>query len=1074
MKNYRSLNNLFGWIAFLISAVVYIMTTESSASFWDCSEFILSAHKLEVGHPPGAPFFMLMANLFSQFASEATMVGKMINIFSALCSATTILFLFWTITHLTKKIVLKNEGTPSLSQGIAILGSGMVGALAYTFSDTFWFSAVEGEVYACSSLFTALVFWVILKWEEQADLPHSDRWIVLIAYLMGLSIGVHLLNLLAIPAIVLVYYYKRYEATWKGTLGAIMVSFALIILLMYGLIPGMVRVASWSELLFVNSLSMPFNTGVFVYAVLLIATTLWGVYESAKGTNRMRINISFLISTALMGVLFIGSGIVLGILLLSALGIYLFTAKSLNNRLLNTTLLSLMVMAIGYSSYAIIMIRSTANTPMDQNSPEDVFTLERYLNREQYGDRPLIYGQTFAAEVQRASENGACIMQFKQGSPIYTKKLKTSPEDKDEYIISGYKEEPIYQKELCMLFPRMHNPKFADEYKSWSNFKGKPVTVHQCGEEPRTVMKPTFMENIRFFLRYQLGHMYFRYFLWNFSGRQNDIQGYGEIDKGNAITGINFIDKFFVGDQSLLPDVLKNNKGRNVFYMLPLILGLIGLFYQAGSGKKGEQSFLITLMLFFMTGIAIVIYLNQSPHEPRERDYAYAGSFYAFCIWIGMGTYALYHWLSKYLKEKSASIAAVVLTLIVPIQMASQTWDDHDRSGRTVCPDFGYNYLVSCDPNAIIFTFGDNDTFPLWYLQEVEGVRTDVRICNLSYLQVDWYIDQMKRQAYDSDPLPISWTKDKYVSNKRDIIYLIDMIKDSIDINMAFDYVLQDDPKYKKLPRYSGELDYIPSHKMYMPINGEELIRKGIVEAKDSSRLLKQLNFNFSGKSALLKHESMVLEMIRQSNFERPIYFAISTPNESRMRLDNYLEQTGHAYKLVPFKQKPLSINTEKMYDNLMHHYRFGGIEKPGIYLDENVMNMAQNLRSTYGTLAQALVDKGQKAKALEVLDYCEQHVPEYNVPHSVQSILMSEVYFAAGNKEKAAYILDKVLSSNIQKLNWYAKGVSNSQRKSAQRDIRFQLSVLNTGIDILNNYMPEKAKTYMTLLEDFYRKTVN
>lgn len=749
MKTYKLVNNVLGWVICIIASTVYLMTIEPTASFWDCGEFISSAYKLEVGHPPGAPFFMLTANLFTQMVSDPTMVAKMVNSMSAIFSGLTILFLFWTITHLARKIIVDEGKEMTMGQLITIMGSGVVGALAYTFSDTFWFSAVEGEVYAYSSLFTALVFWLILKWEEVADKPHADRWIVLIAYLMGLSIGVHLLNLLCIPAIVLVYYYKKFpNPTTKGTIIALLVSFAIIALMMFGVVQGLVEICGYFELLFVNVLGMPYNTGVYVYVVVLAATLVWAIWETMQDTvHPVRLKVSFLLSIILIGIPFIGSGYTIAIVMSAALAAYLFMSKKLNVKMLNTILLSLMVVVIGYSSYALTLIRATADTPMNQNAPSDIFTLRTYLAREQYGKTPLLYGQTYVSEVKRTNDGGSCVAVTKEGAPVWTRIDKKSPDEKDRYYISRHDVDYEYVDELSMLFPRMFSSdsRHVQAYKEWANIKGEPVKFNRCGETA-TVMKPTFGENIKFFIAYQLNFMYWRYFMWNFSGRQNDIQGHGEVSHGNWITGIKFIDEVLVGPQDDMPGDIINNKGHNVYYMLPLLLGILGLLFQVYAGKKGIQGFWVTFFLFFMTGIAIVLYLNQTPYQPRERDYAYAGSFYAFCIWVGFGVAALVKLLERYAKLPSVAAATVasVAALFVPIQMAGQNWDDHDRSNRYVCRDFGANYLESCEPNAVIFTNGDNDTFPLWYAQEVEGIRTDVRVCNTSYLQTDWYIDQMK------------------------------------------------------------------------------------------------------------------------------------------------------------------------------------------------------------------------------------------------------------------------------------------------------------------------------------------
>ncbi|WP_289304088.1 glycosyltransferase family 117 protein, partial [Parabacteroides goldsteinii] len=920
MRKYKLINNVLGWIVFLIASTVYLMTIEPTASFWDCGEFISSAFKLEVGHPPGAPFFMLTANLFTQLASDASSVAKMVNSMSALFSGLTILFLFWSITHLARKIMVDDESEISLGQMITIMGSGLVGALAYTFSDTFWFSAVEGEVYAYSSLFTALVFWLILKWEEAADRPHADRWIVLIAYLMGLSIGVHLLNLLCIPAIVLVYYYKKFpNPTMKGTIYALLVSFAIVGLMMYGVVQGLVEVCGYFELLFVNVLGMPYNSGVFAYVIVLAAVLIWSIWETMRDEiNPVRMKVAFILSIVLVGVPFIGSGYVLAVILTGALTAYLFMSKKVNIKMLNTVLVCLMVIVVGYSSYALTMIRATADTPMNQNAPSDIFTLRSYLAREQYGKTPLLYGQTFASEVQRENQGGNCVPVTKEGEAVWSRVIKKDPSEKDKYFVSRHDVEYEYVDELNMLFPRMYSNVDAHvgAYKEWSQFKGEPVKFNRCGENV-TVMKPTFAENLRYFFAYQLNFMYWRYFMWNFSGRQNDIQGNGEVMNGNWITGIKAIDEVLVGPQDNMPSDIADNKGHNVYYMLPLLLGILGLLYQAYSGQRGIQSFWITFFLFFMTGIAIVLYLNQTPYQPRERDYAYAGSFYAFCIWIGFGVAALAKLMQKYgkLSPVVAGSVATVLCLFVPIQMAGQNWDDHDRSGRYVCRDFGANYLESCEPNAVIFTNGDNDTFPLWYAQEVEGIRTDVRVCNTSYLQTDWYIDQMKKQAYESAPLPISWDRADYIQGTRDAAYIVPMMDKPIDLSTGLNFVRSNDPKFKKIPGFNQELDYIPSETLVYKVDSATAVAKGL--ATDSTGLLKEMTISLKGKTALGKQELMILDMLQTNNWERPIYYAITVNPDQFVGLDGYFEQTGLAYQIVP-KQANKGTNTEKMYDNVM------------------------------------------------------------------------------------------------------------------------------------------------------------
>lgn len=1074
MKRYKLLNNVLGWVVFVIAAVTYILTLESTASFWDCGEFIASGYKLEVGHPPGNPIFMLTARFFANFASSPSEVAYMVNLMSGLLSAATILLLFWTITRLAQKIVLRDgetEETMSLGQMIAILGCGLVGALAYAWSDTFWFSAVEGEVYAYSSFCTALVFWLILKWESVADLPHANRYIILIAYIIGVSIAVHLLNLLCIPAIVLVYYYRKYKNTdLKGSLIALLVSFVLIVLLLYGLVPGFVEVASWVELLFVNVFHLPFNSGVVFYFFLIVGVIAWAIYETYAQRSDKLIKISFLISIVLVGIPFIGDGYIIGIVLTAALAYYLFTRKKLAVVAMNTILLSLFVIFIGYSSYALIVIRSTANTPMDQNSPEDIFSLGGYLNREQYGDRPLFYGQTFPAEIARDA-NGTAIST--KGKAIWKKKLKTSEDEADRYIVTGYNEHYEYQPELNMLFPRMYSDKseHISAYKEWTNFKGRPVQV-RTSEGTKTVMKPTFAENLAFFLDYQLNYMYWRYFMWNFAGRQNDIQGHGEVQNGNWISGFNFIDKHIAGDQTNLPDDLKNNAGRNVFYMLPLLLGLIGLFYQAFSGKKGIESFWVTFFLFFMTGIAIVIYLNQTPYQPRERDYAYAGSFYAFAIWIGLGVAAVWRGLNYLLKttdEKPVSTitaaVAALLCLCVPLQMVSQTWDDHDRSGRYVCRDFGMNYLSSVDENGIIFTNGDNDTFPLWYVQEVEGYRTDVRVCNLSYLQTDWYIDQMKRPAYESAPLPISADESKYAYDVRSYNYVINRLADSITVSDGLDYLYSDEDWTKDVPGY-GKLNHLPTNKLYIPVNADAAVASGTVAPELKDSIVSRIVPDFTNKRGFTMSEIASLDIINTNamqGWKRPVYFAVTVGSSYYLGLEDYFSRTGLAYRVVPLKGVSNNIDTDKMYDNMVNKFRWGGIDKATpehpLYLDENVRRMCNTHRMMFGDLVVQLIAEGKTDKALTALDLIMEKIPGWQVTHDLTSISLAQSYLDLGEKTKGEALLTEILDNSDGYLNWY-KDLTSGQLRSVGSDYQKHLYIIQAIHEMSTSYeLPELQK---------------
>ncbi len=1107
-----------GWLTFIIAATVYCLTIEPTASFWDCPEFITTGYKLEVGHPPGAPFFMLMANLFTQFASDVTTVAKMVNYMSALMSGACILFLFWSITHLVRKLVVSDENNITKGQLITVMGSGLVGALVYTFSDTFWFSAVEGEVYAFSSLFTAVVFWLILKWEDVADQPHSDRWIILIAYLTGLSIGVHLLNLLCLPAIVLVYYYKKTpNATAKGSLLALLGSGILVAAVLYGIVPGIVKVGGWFELLFVNSLGMSFNTGVVVYIIVLAASLIWGIYESYNEKSKLRMAVSFVVTIALLGIPFYGHGvssILIGIVVIAALAIYLAPQVQekikekwrISARTMNTALLCTMMIVIGYSSYALIVIRSTANTPMDQNSPEDIFTLGEYLGREQYGTRPLFYGPAFSSKVALDVKDGYCVPRQTETGSKYIRKEKKSADEKDEYIELPGRIEYTYAQN--MLFPRMYSASHAPLYKQWVDVKGNDVPYDQCGEMV-TVNVPTQWENIKFFFSYQLNFMYWRYFMWNFAGRQNDIQGSGEIEHGNWITGISFIDNALVGNQNLLPQDLKTNKGHNVFYCLPLLLGLVGLFWQAYHSQRGIQQFWVVFFLFFMTGIAIVLYLNQTPAQPRERDYAYAGSFYAFAIWIGMGVAGVIRLLQDYakMKELPAAALASVVCLLVPIQMAGQTWDDHDRSGRYVARDFGQNYLMTLQEkgNPVIFTNGDNDTFPLWYNQETEGFRTDTRTCNLSYLQTDWYIDQMKRPAYDSPSLPITWDRWEYVEGQNEYVSIRPEVRKSIDDMYAeADSAAENgDPKLlENLKQQFGDNPYelknilkywvrsdkeglrvIPTDSLVMKIDKEAVRRSGmkIPDALGDSipeyMTILLRDANGKPKRALYKSELMMLEMLANANWERPFYMAITVGSENQLGMENHFIQEGLAYRFTPFDTNKLNskIDSEKMYDNLMNKFKFGGIDKPGIYIDENVMRMCYTHRRIFTQLVGQLIREGKKDKALAALDYAEKMIPSTNVPYDWAngSFQMAEAYYQLGKKEKADQIIDALANKSLEYMNWYLS-LTDNQLAIAGESFMYNAGLIDAEVRLMEKYKSEElSKRYSPQLERLYSEYV-
>ena len=1098
MKQFRLVDNILGWVAFFIAAFVYCSTIEPTASFWDCPEFIVTGYKLEIGHPPGAPFFMLTANLFSQFVSDPSQVARMVNTMSALLSASCILFLFWSITHLVRKLILKDWSELSLQKLIAIEASGMVGALIYTFSDTFWFSAVEGEVYAYSSALTALVFWLILKWEDHADEPHSDRWLVLITYITGLSIGVHLLNLLCVPAIVLVYYYKRFpDADLKGSLIALAISLVVVAAILYGVVPGIITVGGWFELFFVNTLGMPFNTGEIIYIFLLVAVVIWAIYETYKD-HLTRQNIAFLAAVGMLGIPFYGYGIKAFIIGVVVLAILWFVLKIRRNKELlitarakNTILLCMLMLMIGYSSYALIVIRSSANTPMDQNSPEDIFTLGTYLSREQYGDRPLFYGQAYTSQVQFDRDGEYCKPHVTEGAPVYQRREKAEADEKDSYFIVRHKTDYTYAQN--MFFPRMYDSGHAAAYNNWMEGapswlpKGRDIPYDRCGEMV-TVHMPSQLQNIFFFLSYQCNFMYWRYFMWNFAGRQNDIQGHGELEHGNWITGISFLDDMRLGNQSKLPDDLKNNKGHNVFYCLPLLLGLIGLFWQAYRGKRGIQQFWVVFFLFFMTGLAIVIYLNQTPLQPRERDYAYAGSFYAFAIWCGMGVAAIYDLLKKQLKKvNGTAIAAAVaiLSLIVPIQMASQTWDDHDRSGRYTCRDFGQNYLMSMqeEGNPIIYTNGDNDTFPLWYNQEVEGVRTDTRVCNLSYLQTDWYIDQMRRPAYDSPSVPITWPRLDYCSGTNEYVEIQAEAKQDVleyykeNPEQAKEQFGENPFELKNILKYwvrskNKDLHFIPTDTVYVTIDKEAVRKSGMMMAKDS--IPDQMVISLKGKNALYKGDLMMLEMISQCNWTRPIYVAVTVGEENYMNLGDNFIQEGLANRITPFttiSDGAKNFDTEKVYHNMMTRFKYGGLDKKGIYLDETVMRMCYTHRRLFAQLALHLISENKNDKALKALEYASKVIPEYNVPYNYISggLDFAKAYATIGQKAKARPILDKVFNNAYQYMSYYTS-LDSYTMHGYQQDCMMQIYVMQHCVEVAEAIDTKYADELFKRLESIAR----
>ena len=1109
MKQYRLVDTILGWVAFVIAAFTYVSTIEPTASFWDCPEFITTGYKLEIGHPPGAPFFMLTANLFSHFASDPSQVARMVNTMSALLSAATILFLFWTITHLVRKLIVKDWSELTVAKMIAIEASGMVGALIYTWSDTFWFSAVEGEVYAYSSAFTAVVFWLILKWEDHADEPHADRWLVLIFYMTGLSIGVHLLNLLCLPAIVLVYCYKRFpNVEVKGSLIALLISFVILAAVLYGVVPGIVTVGGWFELFFVNVLGLPFNTGLIIYIACLVGCTIWAIFESFEGRSRKRENLSFLLSFALIGIPFYGYGwsaVVIGIIVLAIVAFLLNRKKIVDkkpvylvtSRFKNTALLCMLMLMIGYSSYALIVIRSVANPPMDQNSPEDIFTLGSYLSRDQYGDRPLLYGQAYTSQVALKQEGDMCTPVMKSGAPVYSRKEKASKNEKDSYFVVTHKDKYVYAQN--MIFPRMYDSSHAQDYESWmGGVDGTEVPYDRCGEQ-MTVKVPTQIENLRFFLSYQCNFMYWRYFMWNFAGRQNDIQGNGELEHGNWITGIPFIDNARLGDQSKLPkdlqayDPVKNptgNKGHNVFYCLPLILGLIGLFWQAFRGRRGIRQFWVVFFLFFMTGLAIVIYLNQTPVQPRERDYAYAGSFYAFAIWCGMGVAALYDLLGKRVKVNRVALAAVigVLCLLVPVQMVSQTWNDHDRSGRYTCRDFGRNYLMSLQDkgNPIIFTNGDNDTFPLWYNQETEGVRTDARVCNLSYLQTDWYIDQMKRPAYNSPAVPISWPRLDYCSGTNEYIEVQPSLKQQIlqfykqNPEQAKAQFGNDPFELKNVLKYwvrskNSDFHVIPTDTVFVTIDKNAVRKSGMMMAADS--IPSRMVISLKGKNALYKNDLMMLEMIAQCNWTRPLYVAVTVGEENFMNLGDNFVQEGLANRITPFTTNvpgAKNFDTMKTYHNMMERFRYGGLSVPGLYIDETVMRMCYTHRRLFATLALHLIAEGHKDLAKKALAKAMKEIPTYNVPMNYMSggTDLAKAYALVGDKAEAKKCINAVYENAKEYVEYYLS-LQGIRFQQSANDIMVQFSIMNQTAEVAKLIDVKLAAKQAREMQRFYQRYV-
>lgn len=959
--NFNRINNITGWVVFAIASLVYMLTIEPTASFWDCGEFIATAKNMEIGHPPGASFWMLLSKFFSLFAfGNVAAIAKTMNIMSALASGFTILFLFWSITYLARKAFGKGNDLDK-GQMLAILGAGVVGALAYTFTDSFWFSAVEAEVYAMSSLFTAAVFWMILKWDAVADEPGSDRWLLMIAYLIGLSIGVHILNLLALPAIVLVYYFRRHAVTRKGVIYAVGGSFLLLAILLYGVIQLTIKAASWFELFFVNVIGLPFNFGVIIFILLVAGGLVYGILWSHKkaktGWNTIFLGITFIM--------------------------------------------------IGYASIIILPIRSSANPPLDENNPDNTLSLLSYVNREVYGQRPLLHGEYFNAPM----------VDYKEGKNIYYKK-------DGKYVVADTKTEYVYDKRFTTFFPRMYNaqePKYAEAYKQWGQIKGRQVRIQNPDGQAEVRNVPTFGENLRFFFRYQLGHMYFRYFMWNFSGRQSDEQGYGNITSGNWITGIKFLDAARLGPQDKLPKSIKDNPGRNTYYMLPLILGLIGAFFYY---KRHKLGFWTITLLFIMTGAAIIVYLNEVPVTPRERDYVYVGSFYAFAIFIGFGVLYLFDLLKKKLDPKIAALTVTgVCLLAVPVVLASENWDDHDRSGRYTAHDFAYNYLIGLDDNALIFTNGDNDTFPLWYVQEVEGIRTDVRVCCMPFMPQDWYIDQLKRTYYGSKALPISMDNEQYRSGKRGYVPILDEIKQPYDLKELIEYATSEDTRTMRTSTTGRTFSVIPSKTFVLPIDKNQILKTGTVAPEQISRVDSTIVWSM-GQEQVYKDELVVLDILAHNNWERPMYY--TTPGQSgSVKLDNYLELQGLYYRLIPIKgerQTSMSgmVNSEILYNNLVNKFKYTNFNDPGVYQDETCRRMMQNLRNNFYRLVKELLHEGKNEKALAAMNKLEQVMPLKVVGYSFWDLEAVELWYLVGNAEKGREVARYAFESIKDNVEYY------------------------------------------------------
>lgn len=1032
MSRYNLINSVLGWITFVIALTTYTLTLEPTVSFWDCGEFISAAYRLQICHPPGAPLFLIVGRLFSLMAGDdVTKVAFWVNMVSATTSALCVMFYFWTITHLAKKIIMKNIlGEPDMQQTFAAMASGLVGALALTWSDTFWFSAVEAEVYASSSFFTALTFWCILKWENVAHEKHADRWLILIAYLIGLAIGVHLLNLLVIPAIVYVYYFKKYSFQRIGFIKATAVALIAIAVVQFGIIPGLPSLMAKFDFFFKNTMGMAFNSGI--YAFVVVVFVLIGFFIHYTHTQSKT---SLIVAVASYFVIVLGSFFVNGSLfalfiwaVITAVLYYLIFMIDNVSTYINTAVLCVAYIMIGYSSYTMILIRSAANPPIDMNDPEHPFTLVSYINREQYGENPLVYGQYFYAKV----------VDFEKGPMQYRK-------GEDQYEETGPKITRKYDTKDCTILPRMwaDRPDYIQSYRNWEKIpEGK---------------KATFGKNMDFMFSYQLGFMYWRYFMWNFAGRQNDNQGFGGITDGNWLSGIDVVDEMLafpgrlsgLGPQSTLPEAMQN-KAHNRYFFFPLILGLIGLFYHF---KKSREDATVIMTLFLFTGAFIVLYLNFPAHQPRERDYAYVGSFQTFMIWIGLGALAIIDFLSKRMNKMLATGVASVATLgAVPAIMADQNWDDHDRSGRYTAVDFANNYLESCPKNAILFTNGDNDTYPLWYAQNVEGIRSDVRVINLSLLNTDWYTDGLKRQAYESAPVPFSMTPDKYVQGVRDYVvyYQNPQVEKQYGINQTDYYPLKNiiafvnddkDPMAKLSSQGGEQYSYYPTKKFFVQVDKAQALKAGAVQPKDAALMVDSMKWEI-GNANLMKADLITLDIVASTDWTRPVCFAITTGSDVYLNMQQYFQINGLVYQLVPIRNdQPADgtmgrINSDVLYDNLMNKFKWGGMDKDGIYLDETILRQTKNLRNLFYRLATKLVEEGDKEKALKVLDKCLVVMPEKNVPYDVFVVRLAEAYYGAEAIDKGNALIREVAKVYTERYNYFATFRKNGKGGASQNEI--------------------------------------